>query len=162
MSKTRLAGVFYLLVFVTGMLSLVVPAPLGSRAVMAAGVLYIVVTVLLYQLFKPVDHRVSLIAACVSFAGIAVGPLRVMNPLVVFGLYCALIGYLSLKSSFVPRVVGVLMVFAGLGWLTFASPSLARSLSPFNFAPGLIGEGALTVWLLFTRANEQPGNAVRI
>jgi hypothetical protein len=58
--------------------------------------------------------------------------------------------------------VGVLMVFAGVGWLTFAFPSLARSLSPFNFAPGLIGEGALTLWLLFTRVTEQPGTAVRV
>ena len=160
MGKARLAGVFYLLVFITGMASLVLPAPLGSRAVLAAGVLYIVVTVLLYQLFKPVDRIVSLIAAGISFGGIVAGPLRVTNPLVIFGVYCVLIGYLSLRSSFVPRIVGVLMVLAGLGWLTFAFPSLARSLSPFNFLPGLIGEGALTIWLLFTRASERAGAEV--
>jgi hypothetical protein len=43
------------------------------------------------------------------------------------------------------------MVFAGLGWLTFLSPSLATFLYPYNFAPGMIGEGALTLWLLVKR-----------
>ena len=40
------------------------------------------------------------------------------------------------------------MLCAGLGWLTFLSPSLGRALIPDNLAPGIIGEGALTVWLL--------------
>ena len=31
--------------------------------------------------------------------------------------------------------------------------SLANSLSPYNFVPGLIGEGALTVWLLVFGVN---------
>jgi hypothetical protein len=47
-----------------------------------------------------------------------------------------------------PRILAALMVFAGLGWLTFLSPSLATFLYPYNFAPGMIGEGALTLWLL--------------
>jgi len=40
------------------------------------------------------------------------------------------------------------MAFAGLGWLTFLSPELAKVLYPYNLAPGLLGEGALTLWLL--------------
>jgi len=44
--------------------------------------------------------------------------------------------------------VGVLMVCAGLGWLTFLSPRLVTALSPYILAPGMIGEGALTIWLL--------------
>jgi hypothetical protein len=36
-----------------------------------------------------------------------------------------------------------------VGWLSFLSPALGRSLYPYNLAPGIIGEGALTVWLLF-------------
>ena len=152
MSKARMAGVFYLLVFAVGSFAL-----LGGRARSAAalvgGGLYIVVNVLLYQLFKPVSQPVSFIAACVSLAAIVIGSLDLLpvNTLVFFGVYCLLIGYLILRSSFVPRVVGILMLFAGLGWLTFASPALARRLFPFNFAPGLIGEAALTVWLLFSR-----------
>jgi hypothetical protein len=34
-----------------------------------------------------------------------------------------------------------------LGWLTFLSPPLANSMSPYNLAPGILGEGALTLWL---------------
>ena len=47
------------------------------------------------------------------------------------------------------------MTLAGLAWLTFMSPQLAKSLSPFNFVPGLVGEGALTVWLLAKGVNAE-------
>ena len=155
-----MAGIFYLLVFVTGSFALV-GGRAGSAAALTAGALYVVVTVLLYQLFQPVSQPISLIAACVSLAGIVIGPLRLgINPLVFFGIYCLLVAYLILRSTFVPRIVGVLMVFAGLGWLTFASPSLVKTLSPLNFAPGLIGEGALTGWLLFTRMDAPPTQAM--
>jgi hypothetical protein len=89
-----------------------------------------------------------LVAAVVSLLGIAAGPLLKVNPLPAFGIYCLLISYLILASSDVLRFLGVLMALAGLGWLTFLSPSLANKLSPYNFAPGVIGEGSLTLWLL--------------
>jgi hypothetical protein len=54
-----------------------------------------------------------------------------------------------------PRILGALMAFAGLGWLTFLSPSLANHLSPYIFAPGMLGEGALTLWLLVKGVNAQ-------
>jgi hypothetical protein len=41
------------------------------------------------------------------------------------------------------------MMVAAMGWLTFLLPPLAKSLYPYNLAPGIIGEGALTLWLLF-------------
>jgi hypothetical protein len=47
------------------------------------------------------------------------------------------------------------MAFGGLGWLTFLSRALARDLYPYNLAPGLIGEGTLTLWLLVLSVNEQ-------
>jgi hypothetical protein len=67
--------------------------------------------------------------------------------IVFFGFYCLLIGYLIFRSTFLPRILGVLMALAGLGWLTFLSPPLANYLSPYNLAPGLLGEGSLTLWL---------------
>jgi len=42
-----------------------------------------------------------------------------------------------------------------LGWLTFLSPPLATRLSPYILFPGLVGEGALTVWLLAKGVNVQ-------
>ena len=77
------------------------------------------------------------------------------NPLVFFGFYCLLISYLILRSTFLPRILGALMAFAGLGWLTFLSASVASRLHPYNLVPSFIGEGALTVWLLAVGLNDQ-------
>jgi hypothetical protein len=74
--------------------------------------------------------------------------------LIFVGFSCLLIGYLIFRSAFLPRILGVLMVIAGLGWLTVISPSLAKQLSPYIVAPGLLGEGALTLWLLVMTAEE--------
>jgi hypothetical protein len=150
MSKTRIAGLFYVLTFVFGIYALIVRGAFATEAGLIGGLCYLVVTILLYQVFKPVHAGLSLLAAAVSLAGIVCGALGFTtdNSIVIFGVYCLLIGYLSLKSSFVPRVVGVLMVCAGLGWLTFLSPRLVTALSPYILAPGMIGEGALTIWLL--------------
>ena len=47
------------------------------------------------------------------------------------------------------------MALGGLGWMTFISPPLAHSLSPYNMLPGVLGELSLTVWLLVFGVNEQ-------
>ena len=157
--KARLAGFFYALTIVTGSLALFFAARgLGGyedASNLVAAACYVIVTLLFFGLFKPVDRRLSLIAACFSLAGCALSALRVfglsptgISPLVFFGAYCLLIGYLILRSTFLPGVLGALMVFGGLGWLTFLSPTLAGHLKPYNMLPGILGEGALTVWLL--------------
>ena len=152
--RARVAGIVYALVFVTGGYALL--GVTGRElANLIAGVCYVVVTVLFYDLFKPVSRTLSLLAACVSLLGCVFGALSTlgrapfsMNPLVLFGVYCLLIGYLVWQSHFLPRALGVLMAFGGLGWLTFFSPALAKSLFPYNLFPGIFGEGALTLWLL--------------
>ncbi len=75
-----------------------------------------------------------------------------------FGIYCALLGRLVFRSTFLPRILGVLLAIAGLGWLTeafatFLSPPLASHLFPYILAPGALGEGALTLWLLVVGVN---------
>jgi hypothetical protein len=160
--KARIAGVFYLLTFLTGGAAFFVRGRLGSAAGLIAGACYIAVTLLFYYLFKPVNRSLSLLAASVSLVGCTIGPLSLfvhaashISPLVFFGLYCLLIGYLIFRSAFLPRILGVLMAFAGLGWLTFVSPPLANHLSPYIFAPGLLGEGSLTLWLLVMGVNAE-------
>lgn len=166
--KARIAGVFYLLTIITGAFAAFVSGKMVvySEAVnLVASACYVVVTSLFYVLFKPVDASFSLIAAVFSLVGCVLGaldtfhlvpsPLSSINTLVFFGVYCLLIGYLILRSTFLPRILGVLMALGGLGWLTFVSSTLASALSPYNLAPGIFGEGALTVWLLAKGVNAQ-------
>ena len=161
----RIAGAVYLLVFLTGGAALVLRGPLGAAAGLTAGACYIVVTLLFYGLFKPVSQRLSLIAAIVSLTGVAIGvlsPLRLLpfrvNSLALFGFYCLLLAYLISRSTFLPRFLAPLLAFAGLGWLTFFSPSLSSLLYPYVLFPGLIGEGALTLWLLVKGVNAERWN----
>jgi hypothetical protein len=162
--KARIAGVFYLLTILTGGFAAFAGGRprLGFAANLIATVCYIAVTLLFYDMFKPVNRSLSLLAAFFSLVGCAIGTLSLfhlaplhINNLVFFGFYCVLIGYLIFKSTFLPRTLGALMAFGGLGWLTFLSPPLANYLSPFNMAPGIFGEGALTLWLLVIGINEQ-------
>jgi hypothetical protein len=74
--------------------------------------------------------------------------------LVFFGFYCLLIGYLIFKSTFLPRILGVLMAIGGLAWLTFLSPSFGAKYLPYILAAD-IGEGLLILWLLVKGVNEQ-------
>jgi uncharacterized protein DUF4386 len=161
MSIARLAGVVYVLVFVTGGYALGASGSRAAAAGLAAGALYAAVTILFYLVFKPVNRVVSALAALVSLAGIVAGPALRINPLPIFGVYCLTIGWLVYRSTFLPRVLGVLLMFAGAGWLTFLSPALSRSLVPYNYLPGILGEGALTLWLVVFGANG-PSRDVRL
>src|SRR5258708_27394072 len=73
--KARIAGVFYLLTFLTGGFALIVRGRLGSAAGLIAGACYIAVTLLFYYIFKPVNRSLSLVAALISLVGCALGPL---------------------------------------------------------------------------------------
>lgn len=75
--------------------------------------------------------------------------------LVFDGLFLLLIGYLIFWSVFLPRVLGVLMMLAGLGWLTYVVPPLAHSLSPYIQILGIVAEGSLLIWLLTMGVNAQ-------
>jgi hypothetical protein len=154
MNTARAAGVFYLGTFVTALLALAAGSSMEVANAIATAC-YVGVTVLFYLLFRPVNPRLSLVAALFSAAGCVLGLLRGLhlarspiNELALFGCYCCLIGYLIYRSGFVPRALGILLAIGGLSWLTFGWLPLARALSPFNYVPGIFAEGLLTIWLL--------------
>jgi hypothetical protein len=119
-----------------------------------------VVTLLLYGIFKPVNRGVSLLATSFAFVGLTFEVLRwqphgVNIAIVVHGFYCLLIGYLVFRSTFLPRILGALMAFAGLGWLTYLSLPLVNHLSPYNLASAILAELSLMLWLLVLGVNVQ-------
>jgi hypothetical protein len=153
--KARIAGVFYLLAVMTAVSG---ESFLRGRLSYAAGLIavacFVVVTLVLYDIFKPVNRSISLLAAASNLVGLSFEALR-WNPrgvdiaMAFHGLYCLLIGYLVFRSTFLPRILGALMAFAGLAWMTtLLSPPLAKYLSPYNVALGFLGEGLLMLWLL--------------
>ena len=215
--KDRMAGVFELLEALTsGFGQVIVPGMLivaGNPAATAANILahgslfrlsilaaligvacHIAWIFLFYELFKPVNRSLSLLAAFVGLVAIAiqacsslfqVAPLIVMEAgrslsafnvdqlqaltlmflrfsargfntyLAFFGIWCVLIGYLIFRSTFMPRIIGVLEAFAGLCWLTFLWPPLGHYLSPYNQVLSAPGELSLMLWLLVMGVNSQ-------
>jgi hypothetical protein len=222
--KARTAGFFWLMTFLTGGFALFVGGSvvvsgeatataanilahepsfrLGVAANLIATACYLAATLLVYDLLKPVNRNLSLLAAFFSLAGCAVGAvsfLFYLAPLVVlrgaqylsvftveqlralaflflglyeqasiiafafFGLHVFLVGCLILRSTFLPRLVGALMVIGGVGWLTLSfanllSPPLAEYLTPYIMAPGMLGEASLTLWLLVMGVSAQRWN----
>ncbi len=72
--------------------------------------------------------------------------------LAFFGFCCILVGALVYRSTFLPKVLGVLEVAAGIGYATYFWPPLANTLFPYNLALGL-GEIALGLWFLIFGVN---------
>jgi len=216
--KARMAGVFQLLeaitaaspgVFVLG--KLVVS---GNAAATAANILgherlfwvgfaslligiacHIAWAFLMYELLKPVNKSVSLLAAFVILVGCAIqaltsffylAPLLVLTGgsslsaftpqqlqalalmflkfnnyandiyLVFFGLWCVLTGYLIFRSTFLPRILGVLLTISGLGWVMYLYPPLAYHLfMPYIAVASALGEIPLELWLIVKGVNVQ-------
>jgi hypothetical protein len=151
----RIAGGFYLLTFVFGIAALRTSGDTRVAANLLGAAVYYVVTVMLYQLYRPVSRTGSLITALFSFAALTIGVFSdfgvvrfPVDTLVLFGAYCIGLGCLTLKATFLPGTIGALLIVAGMGWLTYVHPPLARRLGVLAMAPGMIGEGALTLWLL--------------
>src|SRR5262249_56594910 len=75
--------------------------------------------------------------------------------LVFFGLWCALIGYLIFRSTFLPRILGVLLAIDGIGWMTFMSPPLGHYLFPIIAVASGLAEIPLQLWLLIFGVNNE-------
>lgn len=176
----RIAGVLYLLIFVT--------APSGAATATPAKMLVNLlcdtgVALLFYVLFKPVSKTLSSLAAIFRLIFVAImafSALNYLSPLVLgkghhsaaafnsgymlamvpFGFHCLLIGFLIFRSAFLPRILCLLMALAGLGYLFFLWPPLgARLFFPYLAVVGILGEGSLTLWLLVMGVNSSKWNA---
>ncbi len=163
--KARIAGALFLLLLLTAACTeFFFHGRLSFAADLAAGIIevscMIAVTLLFYDIFKPVDRGLSLLAASMNFVGLALEVLQFLPKgmnigLAFHGFYWILIGYLIFRSTFLPRICGALMAFAGLCWLAFLSPTLTNFLSPYNLALGLLGEASVSLWFLAMGVNVQ-------
>jgi hypothetical protein len=77
---------------------------------------------------------------------------------VFFAFDIITMAYLVLRSTFLPRAIGVLLAIDSLAYLVysftyFLAPGFAAQLVPWIQFPALIGEGSLCLWLLLVGVN---------
>src|SRR5208337_5027468 len=168
---------------------------LGFASSLIGVACHIAWALLLYELLKPVNRSLSLLAAFFILVACAIqgltslfylAPLLILQGgsslsaftaeqlqalalvflklnsyafdiyLVFFGFWCVLIGYLIFRSTFLPRVLGVLLAISGLGWVTYLYPPLANYLFlPYIAAASALGEIPLELWLIVMGVNVQ-------
>jgi len=172
--KARLAGLFYLGIFIM--------APSGASTATPANLAItltcdVAVAWLLYDVLRPVSRTLSMLAAlfriffviimastALSYFGYLHGladsrsaarfDLGYAIALAPFAVHCVLIGLLIMRSIFLPRVLGMLVLIAGLAYLIFFWPTLGQKLFfPYFVIPAVLGEGSLTLWLLIMGVN---------
>jgi hypothetical protein len=74
--------------------------------------------------------------------------------LVFFGVGTLMTGYLMFRATFLPRVLGVLSLIGGAGWLTFVYPPLGNRLFLPIALYALIVSAATIGWLLIRGVDE--------
>ena len=72
-----------------------------------------------------------------------------MAGLILFGVHLFLLGYLAYRSSYVPKVIGVLLAIAGVGYAFDSFFTVFTEGSPFAISTvTFLGEFLLALWLL--------------
>jgi len=121
-----------------------------------------VITALLYLAPLLVLHAGNSLSAftqeqlhALAYMFLKLNGLAIDTNLVFFGLWCVLTGYLIFKSTFMPRILGVLLAIDGLGWMMFMWPPLGHYLFlPIGIACG-VAEIPLQLWLLIFGVNNE-------
>jgi hypothetical protein len=87
--------------------------------------------------------------------------------LIFFGLHLLLLGYLVIRSSFLPALIGLLVMIAGAGYvadgfneiLALNYGGVPNAALFIVLAPALVGEGSLMLWLLIRGLNRRKWEA---
>jgi hypothetical protein len=134
---------------------------LGIASLLVAAALDIVVAWGLFKVFEPIAQLAGVLRLLPGASGVAKNglPSQVLSAvhmyndiwsagLVVFGVHLVLLGVLVYRAVYAPRILGVLLVIAGLGYAI-------GGFSVVLFPPGtnvaaytFIGEVVLIFWLL--------------
>jgi Domain of unknown function (DUF4386) len=163
--KAQIAGVVFSLAMLTAaFMQFFVHRRLSFAADLVTGIIEVsgmlAVTLLFYDIFKAVKQETLFARAVFQFRGTHIRASsiqsaerddrhRISRTLLLPD------GYLLFRSTFLPRILGAPMAFAGLGWLVFLSPTLTHFLSPYNLAVGMLGEASVCLWLLVMGVNVQ-------
>ncbi len=126
---------------------------------------YALVVCFLGRLFETAARGLSWSVAGIGLVACAVSAAMIVhlfavppgvNPVVVFGPYCLGLGAVIVRSGLMPRLIGILLMAAGISWLTFAVPTLAHRIAPWNTLGGAVPELLLTLWLIAAGIRRQP------
>ncbi|HLV97474.1 MAG TPA: DUF4386 domain-containing protein [Ktedonobacterales bacterium] len=167
---------------------------LGFAASLLGVAFHLTWAVLFYELFKPVNRTIALLALCAVLVCCAMqaltgllylAPLLILNggsalggfttaqvqalafaflkvngqafnvDLAFFGLWCVLSGYLIFRSTFMPRILGVLLMLDGVGWMLFMLPPVATFLFPVIAVDAGLAEIPLQLWLIVIGVNSE-------
>jgi hypothetical protein len=171
----------------------------GYTMYMIEMVAQVIMTMLFYELLKPVSRTGSLIAAVIGVVGCGikalsrvffVAPAIVLEgtryldtfspeqlksmallfynvnemgaaiAVVFFGFNTVITGWLIIRSTYLPRVLGWIAVVGGIGWLAFLWPPLGYRLNLYIAAIALLGSLATIVWMLVYGVKEERWNEV--
>ena len=151
-------------------------------------------TMLFYELLKPVSRTGSLLAAVIGVVGCGikalsrvfyVAPALVLEGIhylstfsaeqlhsiallfynvnemgaaiavVFFGFSTVITGWLIIRSTYFPRILGWIAVVGGIGWLAFLWPPLGYRLNLYIAAVALVGSLATIVWMIVYGVNQE-------
>ena len=79
--------------------------------------------------------------------------------LVIFGIHLGLLGYLIYRSGYIPKIIGILLIIDGAGWMIYSlKPYLYPNAHLGYISITFIGELILMLWLLVRgwKIQEQP------